>query len=51
VILLCLVPFVIIGVVLYISIISYAVLGQVWVEGEEKLAAPTVPAKKAIVKK
>jgi len=51
VILLCLVPFVIIGVVLYISIISYAVLGQVWVEGEEKLAAPTVPVKKAIVKK
>ena len=51
VILLCLVPFVIIGVVLYISIISYAVLGQVWVEGEEKLAAPTVSVKKAIVKK
>jgi hypothetical protein len=51
VILLCLVPFVIVGVWLYISTISYAVLGQVWVEGEEKLAAPTVPAKKAVVKK
>jgi hypothetical protein len=51
VILLCLVPLVIIAVALYIGMISYAVLGQVWVEGEEKLAAPTVPAKKAVVKK
>jgi hypothetical protein len=51
VILLCLVPLVIIAVALYIGMISYAVLGQVWVEGEEKLAAPTVLAKKAVVKK
>jgi hypothetical protein len=51
VILLCLVPLVIIAVALYIGMISYAVLGQVWVEGEEKLAAPTVTAKKAVVKK
>jgi hypothetical protein len=54
VILLCLVPVVIVLVVLYIGMISYAVLGQVWVEGQEKLAAAqvsTVPAKKAVVKK
>jgi hypothetical protein len=55
VILLCLVPVVIIAVVLYISMISYAVLGQVWVEGEEKLASarvpvPTVPVKKVAAK-
>jgi hypothetical protein len=55
VILLCLVPVVIIAVVLYISIISYAVLGQVWVEGEAKLASarvlvPTVPVKKIVAK-
>lgn len=51
VILLCLVPVVLIVVALYISIIGFAVLGQVWVEGEEKVAAAKMPVPTAPVKK
>ncbi len=56
IILLCLLPFALIAVKLYLSVITFAVLGQVFVEGEQKLAVPaasqpTVKAKKAPAKK
>lgn len=51
VVLLCIVPIVILAVILYLNTIGFAVLGQVWVEGEEKWAAKVAPVKMVPAKK
>lgn len=40
IILICLLPFALIAVKLYLFVITFAVLGQVYLEGEQKLATP-----------
>lgn len=53
IILICLLPFALIAVKLYMGVITFAVLGQVYLEGEQKLAAPqaTVKATRTVAKK